>query len=58
MTKRPWVDRYLRAKYKTLSVRIRKDKLDKFKKKCIDSGISQSHFINACVTKFITDEEK
>ena len=49
------VKRYLRKRYKVLSVRIEKKKLKKFKQLCKDSGRSQSSVINAAITNFIKE---
>ena len=45
--------RYLRKKYKVLSIRVTKHKLEYFKTICKDIGISQSRVINGAIDQFI-----
>lgn len=49
------IKRYLRKKYKVLSIRVRKDKLELFKAACQMSGRSQSGVINEAIDKFIKE---
>ena len=52
-----WVKKYLRAKYKVFSVRVRKEKLERFRLLCKQNHISQSSVVNDAITNFIKEYE-
>ncbi len=53
-----WVKKYLRAKYKVFSVRVRKEKLERFKALCKREHVSQSSVVNDAINNFIKEHEE